>query len=272
MAITIATGDTIAGATTTASTLTCSIFGDAVTSSGDAYQCLYQGQLATSAATIYTSAASTSTVISAIYLYNSSSSTAQTVTLFRGGTAASNQIVQIVVAPLGFASYENGYGWQNGPGVPGVLLARAAFAPSTVTTYTLVAVATGLTALDSTNLKVVFIAPPSGNVMVELQGFCKGGAGAATSVIFGITSTTASPGTVVGVTGLVWLSPTATAADNGTLANMTQLITGLTPGASLTWYFAATDSGTAATILAQGPTVATTVPTGAPAVIAVYAA
>jgi hypothetical protein len=156
--------------------------------------------------------------------------------------------------------------------VPGTLLQRVQFAPSSVTTYTLKASSTGLSALDTTNLKVVFTAPSTGAVMVKCQGWVKGGAAAATSVMFGVVSTTGSPGTLVGISGLVSLTPTTTAADNGELGVLSQIITGLTAGASYTWYFAASYSGTASTVLAQGGTGVTTVPTGAPAVMEVWAA
>lgn len=159
----------------------------------------------------------------------------------------------------------------NGVGV-GSMLGRTQYAPSTAHTYSPVAAATGLTALDSTNLAVTFKVPASGSVLVRLTGWVTGPAAAATSTIFGVTSTTASPGTVVGVTALAGVSPTATAADNGDLSVATILVTGLTATASLTWYFAASFSGTQSSIVAQGATAATTVPTGAPAVIEVWAA
>lgn len=155
---------------------------------------------------------------------------------------------------------------------PGTLLARAQYAPSSAGSYTLVVSTTGLTALDTTNLNVVFTAPPSGAVRVRLQGFVQGGAAAGTKTVFGVVSTTSSPGTVVGVTGLVNLTPTATAADDGQLCVMDQVITGLTPGSSYTWYFAAMYSGTQTKVIPQGVTANNTVPTGAPALIEVFAA
>lgn len=153
----------------------------------------------------------------------------------------------------------------------GTVLAVAQNAPSTAGSYTLVVSTTGLTALDSTNLKVQGFYPPSGKVKVRLQGFVQGGAAAGTKTVFGVVSTTSSPGTVVGVTGLVNLTPTATAADDGQICTMEQVITG-TPGAAFTFYFAAMYSGTATKVIPQGPTSQTTVPTGAPAIIEVIAA
>jgi hypothetical protein len=159
-----------------------------------------------------------------------------------------------------------------GGATPGTLIARAQYSPAVAGSYTLVVATTGLTALDSTNLKVTFVAPASGAVKVRLQGFVQGPAAAGTKTIFGIVSTTASPGTVVGVTGLVNLSPTATATYDGVICTMEQTITGLTPGTSYTWYFAGMYSGTASKVIPQGATAQTTVPTGAPASMEVWAA
>jgi len=109
------------------------------------------------------------------------------------------------------------------------------------TTYTCVSPVTGLTALDSTNLSVTFTAPSSGSVLVRLTAQCEGGT-TGEFVWFGLTSTTASPGTLVGVVGLVWVAPSSTAADNRDMCTMEQIITGLS--GSYTWYFAAMGNGT----------------------------
>ena len=133
--------------------------------------------------------------------------------------------------------------------------------------------ATGLTALDTTHLVVTFIAPPSGAVKVLVQGLCKGSV-AAKSIGIGLVNTTSSPGTLVpgSVIGLGYES-VATPADLGTVMNMVQIVTGLTPGTSYTWYFAAMcTTATDSTIVAQGGTSVTTMPTGAPAIMEVWAA
>jgi hypothetical protein len=158
-------------------------------------------------------------------------------------------------------------------GAPGTLLARAFFAPSSVTTYTIVAAATGVTALDTTNLVVTFIAPPSGSVEVEMIGMVEGTTTAGKFVYFAVVSTTSSPGTLVGVVGLVYSTPTTTALDDESTVVMKELITGLTPGNSYTWYFAAsTTTASTCKVLAQGGTTNTATPTGAPAAITVRAA
>jgi hypothetical protein len=155
---------------------------------------------------------------------------------------------------------------------PGTLLSRAANAPSTATTYTLVVATTGLTALDATNLVCTFVVPPTGAVLVKLTGFCKGPATVQSKAIFGVVSSTASPGTLQGSTALVYNAPTATALDNAAIATSAHLITGLTPGAVLTWYFAGMYTTGACTVIAQGGNSNTTVPTGAPAVMEIWAA
>lgn len=157
-------------------------------------------------------------------------------------------------------------------GAPGALLARAQLAPSTAGSIAVINITTGITALDTTNLKVSFAVPPSGNVFVHLQAFISGPAVIASKVIYGVVSTTSSPGTLVGVSGLVYTSPTALVAENQALVDMDQIITGLTVGSTLTWYFGAAFSGTLAHIVPQGVTGNTTVPSGAPALIEIFSA
>lgn len=158
-------------------------------------------------------------------------------------------------------------------GAPGTLLARTQYAPSAATTYTPVALSTGLTALDTTNLKATFIAPPSGAVMVTLSALASGSTTAGNALYWGLVSTTSSPGTLVGVNALVYVNPTTTAGDNVGMQTMTQLVTGLTAGTSYTWYFAAATTTTGHVhIIAQGGAAVTTAATGAPAFIEIYAA
>ena len=158
----------------------------------------------------------------------------------------------------------------------GSLLGYAFYAPSSVDTSTTVASSTGLTSVyfsTGHDQPVTFVGPQSGKVLFTMTAFVKGGAAAATSTIFGITSQTqaSSPGTVVGVLGLAQLTPTGTAADNGVVCTMAQVVS-VTAGTSYTWYGAAMYSGTGTTILAQGTTSQTTVPTGSPYSVTVVAA
>ena len=160
---------------------------------------------------------------------------------------------------------------------PGNILARLSYAPATADTATIVVSSTGLTSINFTtgvDQGITFTVPASGRVLFTMNAFLKGGAAAGTSTVFGITNQvhTTSPGTVVGLLGLVNLTPTATAADNGQICTMSQVVTGLTAAQSLTWYGAAMFSGTATSIIAQGTTSQTTVPTGAPYVLTVESA
>ena len=164
-------------------------------------------------------------------------------------------------------------GFTNRPS-QGEVLGGSIYAPAVAVPYALVVATTGLTALDTVNLKATFEVPENGIVIPKCQAFIKGGAAAATSVILGVTSTDAthSPGTIVGVTALVALTPTATAADNGQLVALEfPPVSGLTPGEELTWYLAGAYSGTQPSVIAQGGALVTTVPTGAPAVFKVSA-
>jgi hypothetical protein len=159
----------------------------------------------------------------------------------------------------------------------GGMLSRTTYAPTTADAATPIVSSTGLTSLNFTtgvDQPITFTVPTSGSVLVRMTCFVKGGAAAGTSVVLGITSNahTSSPGTVVGSTGLVYLTPTATAADNGSNVCYAQVVTGLTAATLTTWYPAAMYSGTAPSIIAQGPTGQTTVPTGAPFIMEVWAA
>ena len=154
---------------------------------------------------------------------------------------------------------------------PGTLIARTAYGPSTATTYNaIVNITTGVTALDATNLFVTFPGPPSGSVLVKLTAFCHGLA-AADKTIFAVLSSTASPGTLVGTSALAYLAPAATGNDNA-IATTVHLITGLTAGTTYTWYFGAAYVTGQNTIIAQGGNTNTASPTGAPAVMEVWAA
>ena len=75
------------------------------------YEVLAQGQLASSAGSIYNPGASNYALISSIHLYNNNTSV-ETVTLSVEGTAAANKIVSLQIPAGGFATYEDGAGWQ----------------------------------------------------------------------------------------------------------------------------------------------------------------
>lgn len=110
----IAASDTIAGGASVASKLTTTIYGMELhaTTLVETYKVLYQGQLANSPATIYTATANGPSLIKSIDIINTDTSS-RTFTLYRGGTAATNQITPTYTLLPGCAAhYEDGVGWQ----------------------------------------------------------------------------------------------------------------------------------------------------------------
>jgi hypothetical protein len=103
------------GVSTDASEVTYTIGGCLVTPgtppAAAAYEVLAQGQLPSSAGSLYNPGASNYALISSIHLFNNNTS-AETVTLSIEGTAAANKIATFSIPAGGFASYEDGQGWQ----------------------------------------------------------------------------------------------------------------------------------------------------------------
>lgn len=90
-------------------------------------------------------------------------------------------------------------------------------------------VALAMTALDTTNLRASFLAPDSGNVLVRLQGTLHGSS-SIPSVFLGVMDGS----TVVRrVTATVDVSTASSSYQHRAEAVFT--VTGLTPGAALTW-------------------------------------
>lgn len=109
------------------------------------------------------------------------------------------------------------------------LLAATAYDPA-VSVSKATTAALALTAIDTTNLRLTFTVPSSGRVMVRLQGTLHGAA-TFPQILLGVLEGATVRGKVAPA-GLV----------NGNLAATTFLtveglfpVTGLTPGASLTW-------------------------------------
>lgn len=109
------------------------------------------------------------------------------------------------------------------------LLAGKAYDPATAVAKSTVALLP-MTALDTTNLRLTFNAPANGSVMVRIQGTISGAA-TFPQILLGVLEGTTIRGRVAPA-GLL----------NGNLAATTFmtvealfLVTGLTPGASLTW-------------------------------------
>lgn len=93
-----------------------------------------------------------------------------------------------------------------------------------------------MTALDTTNLRLTFVAPPSGRVFVRIRGGCIHGATTFPQILVGCLEVSPSSGTVRG------RQPPQGGGFNGTAVASTQLpvaveyiITGLTAGGSYTW-------------------------------------
>ena len=111
--LTLAAADTIAADADAATTLTCTIFGMELNAGVEAYKALYQGQLAAAVATIYTVPTSTQAFIRSISVVNTDTAATHQFQFFRGGTGAGNQITPLLTIPAGgYATYEDGLGWQ----------------------------------------------------------------------------------------------------------------------------------------------------------------
>jgi hypothetical protein len=109
------------------------------------------------------------------------------------------------------------------------LLAATAYDPAVAVTKVTTA-ALAMTALDTTNLRLTFTVPAAGRVLVRMQGTLHGAA-TFPQILLGVLEATTVRGRV-SPAGLV----------NGNLAATTFLtveaqfpVTGLTPGANLTW-------------------------------------
>jgi hypothetical protein len=92
MSLTLATGETISGVASAATSITYTIFGDEIVGTTDAFKVLAQGQLPNAAGTLYTAPASTSAIIKGIHLVNGTAGTV-TAQLSINGTAATNVIL-----------------------------------------------------------------------------------------------------------------------------------------------------------------------------------
>ena len=109
--LTLNAGDSLAGAATDASTVTITVSGADLLSGASTYETLYQGQLANTPTTLYTVAASHSQQISHILLANTSATNVETITLYVGGTAGTNQIVHFQLPINGNATFDRD-GWK----------------------------------------------------------------------------------------------------------------------------------------------------------------
>ena len=124
------------------------------------------------------------------------------------------------------------------------------YAPSSLANY---ALTTSLAALDGTNLTISFVAPPSGNVIIEAnvhvrQNLITGVGESYTSLAF----VTHGTSTAVSLQQrVIDTNNSQAAAGNfiGQFCTLRQLVTGLTPGNSYQWDLAGLWNGSSASFV-----------------------
>lgn len=138
------------------------------------------------------------------------------------------------------------------------LLGAAHYDPSSAAVSSSVAVAAAMTALDTTNLRLTFTAPSSGNVYVRLRGVVSGTTTATLTNYWGVLDGATVRFRSRGIGGQNGAS--GTAATDQLVTEASGLVTGLTPGTSYTWDAAFAAEGTAggAVIKYGGPDNTTT--------------
>lgn len=131
----------------------------------------------------------------------------------------------------------------------GRLLANVQYAPASATTYS--TTSSTLAAIDTTNLTIPFTVPLSGNVIVRLQGLAAQSTAGSGNGYWGLEDHTSHA--QVGVSALAM---STVVGANGAYVRVTydQLITGLTPGASLQYDWAWLTSAATFYLVVQGAT------------------
>ncbi len=114
------------------------------------------------------------------------------------------------------------------------LLAWTNYDPSTADTSKLISANIAITALDTTNLRLTFVCPSSGNVQVRLRGTASGTTGATANWTFGVLDGATVRGRIRGAGGY-WDTATSSVATSQWAHEGVFLVTGLTPGTSYTW-------------------------------------
>lgn len=121
--ITLATGGTIQGSTTSATTVTYTIMGIEIAGATDAGagtpKVLAQGQMATTTGALYTVPGSTSALVKGIHLKNTGSSV-QVISLFVNGTAGANALPGFSIPANGSALYDGQWTVRDSLGYPQV--------------------------------------------------------------------------------------------------------------------------------------------------------
>jgi len=139
------------------------------------------------------------------------------------------------------------------PTAPGAQLARVTYAPASIATYTITA---SVAALDTTNLTISFVAPPSGQVVLRavFPFLLRPGAVIANSVagfaLF-VTHSTTTPVSAYMLYGNVDNAVTGTNTYLNSVGHYEALVTGLTPRTTYQYDFAAiyTAGGTPTTVI-----------------------
>lgn len=110
--ITLSPTDSLSAVAGTATAITYTILGDAITSSGDAFKVLAQNQLPNSVGSVIAATAGQQSLIKTILLSNTTGSTVFGVKFFINGTTDSHQIISMQIPANGSAVYESGTGWR----------------------------------------------------------------------------------------------------------------------------------------------------------------
>lgn len=110
--ITLSPTDSLSAVAGTATAVTYTVLGDAVTSTGDAFKVLAQGQLPSSAGSVISATAGQQSLIKTILLTNTTGSAVFGVKFFINGTTDAHQIVSMQIPANGSAVYESGTGWK----------------------------------------------------------------------------------------------------------------------------------------------------------------
>lgn len=110
-----------------------------------------------------------------------------------------------------------------------VLLAGKLYDPATAVSKATSALL-ALTAIDVVNLRLTFTVPASGSVVVRMRGAISGGAGTLPAILLGVLEVSTVKGRAAPLT-----DADSIGANNLSVAWVEFLVTGLTPGASLTW-------------------------------------
>lgn len=109
----LAATDTLSGVAGTATAVTYSVYGDDITTSGDAFKLLAQGQFASAVGTIVPApGAGHQYIIKEILIANATASAVSGVKVYANGTLAANQLVTINLVANGSATYTMDDGWR----------------------------------------------------------------------------------------------------------------------------------------------------------------